>query len=345
MKNRNVLFYIIAVFTFFVWVVFSPYEKSITVSLGQYVLATAFIIFLAKTLIFRNIFSKKLLFFLSFLLIIFFFREYVFTSFVGNKVALARLSDDPLEIDTSSFRTWINKRLKDNSLKLQRIPFEIDSRSGAKNWLNDNPKKEILIWGNKNYIKLSFPKKENIKITSLIPSYKNYDFLIFTDIQNLKIPYEPKKATVTFISNLVYKINKDEFKLRQTQYQKFLWKNNSHKAYPLFLVGNYKLIKYLKTGEWGFLKCAINHYEDSLKFIKKQDAPILYAKINNNLVVSFYLRYINTGNIKYKKKALKVFKKISVMKHKIPPKIKGQLIENYLKIMGNRKTKKDRLFF
>lgn len=335
MKNKKNFYYYIIIFLLFsLWRVISPFEKSLTISFGQYVLAIFLIVFFIKNQILREIFSKKFLFLTSVILCIFFIKEYIFTSFNKNKVVFARLSNDSLEIKTSSFRTWLNKRLLDDNLKVERLPFNITTRREARKWLKKNSDKEILIWGNQNYLKLSFHKKENIRIDKLSKDYKRYQFVIFDDIQTLKIPYEPKKATVTFISNVLYKLNQDEFKLRQTQYQKFLWRNNSHRAYPLFLVGNYKLIEFLRTGEEGLLKCAISHYENSLKFLRKQDNLELYAKLNNNLMVAFYLRYLNTANVKYKRKSIKVFNRIFPFYKKVSANLKKNIFENYLKFKG-----------
>lgn len=323
---RNIFFiYIILLCAFIIWCRVSPYPKSITISLAQYVICL-FLFFLLFTIksIRESGFFSKIKYIFPLILILLFLSEYFDIFKSENKILFSRFPKDKYEILSSRARDIINKRLKGSTLKVKRTPFLIKNDNEARSFLNKGY--SVVIWKDKRNINVSFEKLEDIKINDVLSSEKEYT--IISDISKLKVPSntqgfykeqdlkrfrntynDPILAPSIFISNLLYKLNEDEIKLKEIYYQKFLWKQSTHLAYPYFLIGTKYLKDYKETKEMGNIFCAIKNYRKALMYIRKHDQEELYFAIINNLMVSYFLEYEETQKPIYKRKGKSIFKK------------------------------------
>lgn len=340
MKNKlkmYIYFYIIMLLLCFLWQKFSPFDVSLTISTFQYFLAFLLLIIFNIISPFKDkLFPKYVLKIIQFLLVIFLLIEFYFTNFKNTPILQARFQNDPYEMHSRVIRDGVNIRLNDNSLKIKRYPFFINENDTL-NFMKKN-KKEVLILGSDKVVNLFFRKKNNFSFSILNSAFKDNDLIIIDDIQKLTIPYNPKKATVTFISNLLYKLKDDEFKLKQIDMQQFIWENSSHKAYPLFLLGNYNLKNYIKSQNKVYLNCAINNYISALGYIRAKENPQTFYATVNNLMISYYAKYLATTKIKYKKLATIMFNKNFSLKHNVkmnvPLEMKQIFFENRIRIKG-----------
>ena len=335
MKNKlnfYIIFYIIIVTSFFIWKQLSPLDDSLTISIAQYIVAFLLLVFFRRcSLVKDKIFPQIILSFIQIMLVVFFATEFYFTNFKNTPIVQIRFQDDPYEINSRVIRDDINRRETNNTLKVKRYPFKIDEQN-IQNFIKKY-KKEIIISGNRKFVHLYFRKKNNFSLGILNVNYKDLDLIIIEDVQNLLIPYKPKIATVSFITNLLYKLKDDKVKLEQTKYQEFIWENTSHKAYPQFLLGNYYLKDYVKSDNKTYLNCAIKYYLDALSYIRVNENPETFFATVNNLMVSYYLKYLSTTKIKYKKYANLMFQK----NFKIKQKVKRQIpLDMRLSFLENR---------
>ncbi|MGI6681472.1 MAG: hypothetical protein ACOX3T_08365 [Bdellovibrionota bacterium] len=331
----SVLIYILIIVVFFILKNLSPFDTSITISILQYALAFLLLIFLNSSYIKKKeIFSKFALRLITVVLCVFLLTEFYFTNFIDTKIVQARFLNDSFEIKSRVLREAINQRISDSTLRVKRYPFFIE-KNNISDWLKKNGK-EILIWGDDKFVNLSFRKKNNFSLGLLNIDYQNSDLIIIEDVQNVRIPYEPVKATVAYITNILYKLKNDNFKLKLVGKQKFKWQNNSHTAYPLLLLGNHYLKDYIKSNNKYYLRHAIKHYEKALSFIRVKDNEQIYFALVNNLMVSYYVKYLNTAKIKHKKTANALFKKNFFIdqniKSNIPIDMRLIFIENKLLI-------------
>ena len=85
------------------------------------------------------------------------------------------------------------------------------------------------------------------------------------------------------------------------------WRSAAHRALPAWLMANRYLIEAFRSGEIdvGELQCAIKSYDIAARFIRYGDNPELYAAINNNRGVAWYLMSLVSGRSEYRSHARK----------------------------------------
>ena len=213
MKNKlrfYIIVYILIITSFFLWKKLSPLDDSLTICIAQYLIAFLLLLILKKCDFVKDkIFPQIVLSLIQIILVLFLATEFYLTNFKNTTILQVRFQDDPYEIKSRVIREGINQRIVDKNLKVRRYPFKIDAQN-IQNFIKKH-KKEVIIAGDSKFVRLYFRKKNNYSLGVLNANYQDLDLIIIEDVQNLLIPYNPKIATVSFITNLLYKIKDDQF--------------------------------------------------------------------------------------------------------------------------------------
>ena len=85
------------------------------------------------------------------------------------------------------------------------------------------------------------------------------------------------------------------------------WRSAAHRALPAWILGNRYLVEAFRGGaiDLANLKCALKSYDIAARFMRFGDNPELFAAINNNRGIAWYLMSLVTGRSEYRSHARK----------------------------------------
>lgn len=216
---------------------------------------------------------------------------------------VARFPDDESESASRIFRERIEEYLGMSGVRVDRAfnsPRDArEARILMAERFNDRP----LVWQQKGWLHVSFPEQLRTA-ASLLPSEdlrRFYSLSPVTYVSEIGLSLQPEGDGAEFLAYLFEGLLAGEGKgegesrwefriaaLRQAADTVGLRRSFSHRAYPLWQIGNYHLAQALRgpkvqTAE---LRCAIAAYRRALRFLPQASHPELRAAALNNQAIA-----------------------------------------------------------
>ncbi|MDZ4785270.1 MAG: hypothetical protein SGJ02_04250 [bacterium] len=223
--------------------------------------------------------------------------------FSNGGIYIARFSDDTLENESRIFRGKVTDSLEPlTGLKAIRYPNSVDTVEEASRIL-DKRNKDVLIWGKSSWAWVTFQSGQNKKLKDLTknetwPTVEASELYLIDSPNRYGLPIRENAHSDVF---LAYELA-GEFSPQEWQKQAFLktaglvnslWTTNSHKAFPLWRLGNMHFIEAINSEgvESGELQCALWAYQKAASFVTKAEYNLnLRSAILNNHAVALYLK-------------------------------------------------------
>lgn len=266
-----------------------------TLSLGRYVLLTAFIL-LGSTYYF-----------------------YKLNAYVSNDDFLfARLTNDKYESAGKILKDNISKEIdKLARISLDTLPKEFANLKEIQNYLIAHPQIKFLTWGKSNWINITLKTEPDFRLSESPLVAAIGDMQVISTPPSVGIFYEPVEYTAKFLAHLLNAfdgLSKEDPWLGIANLERAArmlsgWKNINHTSLPHFLLGNHHFFNVLRSAEYqsAELGCAIEEYKSAFAAFRRRQNPEMAATIANNLGVAFYLRSYFEDRPKDRFKAKKYF--------------------------------------
>lgn len=252
---------------------------------------------------------------------------------------VARLANDDLEAVSRSFRAKFNSSAK--------IKWNVEALRYADEIKNPDELASILpaeinaplIWGDDKILNVSLPASASQSLGEIVSkqgrviSLPGLERLKLVDsVPFVSLPKFPEQEGIWFLEGLMEALTPltlstldryltrseperiaNDLALRNSSLIRG-WSNQSHRALPLFLLGNRYLIEALSgevLGE-GMLHCASEAYRVAQRYLESGlgNQELLAAILNNKAIV-FFAQTIEHNNKRYKAKRIKAFLKAS----------------------------------
>lgn len=304
---RFALFYLLSVFAFFVLRETGLSGMSLDLSLAQ---AIVFPFFLAMLFYFSLRVVR-----IPFMLLLFaltcaavsltFAYSYRASKFSG--VLLAKLSGDEYEITSRIFREKLNQAFAANSnIQVSRYFRSFEKKSEVGKLLLSDRDVNMLIWGTKGWLMVSFPAEAAFITPDLAGQQRlaMLGVLPALALPSFGLALEPQNETSKFLSALAVGLMPQlaradnladverEMSLKEAGQIVSHWRSQAHRGYPWWALGNHYIAEGLRNGvyESASIACALEAYGKARSFVRPADNPELYASISNNIGILNYLR-------------------------------------------------------
>lgn len=244
----------------------------------------------------------------------------------GDKpgIIVSRLAGDDYEIVSRVFREHFNRKSKlyglDRIFNVVRYYDPLISHTEINGTFKDDGVAAV-VWGSEDLLNISFPKSS--RTFSSAEEQKAFKGLqIIEYVPGFALSREPEENTVSFLATLFAGMlmqeeltaeeswSWQESMLEAAARQESRWTSWTHRAYPLWLIGNAYLKRAVANGKFepGELKCALSAYGRAAGFLNFNDNPELRAAIFNNKAIALALKAEVAKGQKLKRQAAKHLK-------------------------------------
>jgi len=228
-------------------------------------------------------------------------------SFSQGGIVVARFDDDPMENESRVFRTKLDDFLaKMDRPGVIRHPFPIKDKKSARKFLEDEDR-TVVIWGNSHWLTVSLQSKDNRTLGSLLGTdFSKFGIRRWSDLVLIQSPSWYRIGLGKDIASdvfLSYELSgevssstdyKESF-LLAAAYLRSYWNSNSHRAFPIWRMGNQYLLDALRsnTYEPGEIECALAAYQKAASYLDKPSMnQELHSAILNNHALALYFKSV-----------------------------------------------------
>lgn len=232
---------------------------------------------------------------------------------------VAQLERDEFGTDSRILREMISQAIPGSSgVAPRRLLEEIkESREAERRFGDASP----LVWGNRRWLVVSVPRAiQTEQVRELHQTVEQLLHLQIVDAVSLfGLSFEPERATAHFIGAFfsgfldesyarlgpVERELQREISLREAASIGGTWSSFSHRAFPLWTLGNRHFQRAIADGRYerGEMDCAVRAYKDARGYLRFGDNPDLAAAIFNNHALALLVRAWHEGHPRFKKEA------------------------------------------
>lgn len=313
----------IATYSFFRF--YFPYDRTLA-QLAAF--PFCFLAILAISLVGRSI-PKSLLIISALLSVAIALSPYIFIKNASLRVFVERFDGDTLGSRTHIFIEALNSSFEQLG-SVRATEWRSLENGKAEKTESINKRNEVILKGDDRLLIAKLGRSNSIILNQI-----NFPgrFLAATQLELvtwvpvISLSTQPYQATADYLTSLLSGalphtklelgavIEKDDSVLSQEQeillwsstFRSDRWRSASHRALPAWILGNRFLVEAFKSGaiDMAELQCALKSYEIAAKFMRYGDNPELFAAINNNRGVAWYLVALITGKQEYRSYARK----------------------------------------
>jgi hypothetical protein len=226
---------------------------------------------------------------------------------------LARFSDDPYERDTRVYREALNQALALRSeIRAERFYRYIDNQDEASRIMYENPEIEAIVWKKDPWLRISIsPRTQPDMGEEETPSEveRILGVRLIKQVGEVLVPMRPQMGAIYFLTSFFSGVlprevraalssevrSKQETWLIEAGSLAVPWETYSHRAYPLWELGNRKFEQAFSAAgfDMGELTCAIKAYNAALRQPGRgENGELRFAVLNNaGVAVLAYARF------------------------------------------------------